>query len=510
MAGTIPNDLRDQVISAFRERVCEKMEIIPFPHQRSWWAASDGYNLMDVEDPSGLSVQLADGSFHKWMAVERPEGRARFLADLGAFKVGKSFGAAMWATGFAAVPDARVSLVGLEYDICAPEFDYLADALLSEKGMGIKYTSLQNRPRDGKMWLDLANGCRYEARSWERKDSLKGKEIDAYIYCEAYQLPGVECFTSFSQNLRARRGYAVFATTPDRPWIKLLHELGHGHDPEWHCTCGIPADVNPYTFDATSKRRDESLMTREKFQIHYEGQLGDFIGRVFNYQRGQALFTSQSKPDLFDGTGGTADCLDVPKGWEIVVGCDTGSFYTAVIVAFSPDGDAYVLGEYPNYRYVAGLPERDENVTIPQWAGLVVNVLGRLKARPLLWADRNSQFKQELQAYGLTLMPSSLPLEARTEITREYFQHGKVFLAPWLSVLPFELENAAWPEEASAAGKFARVKDRDHTLDCLEHVLSRRPRGSHVKPDDKQLWINQFTNNARLKSRSGNPHLGVR
>ena len=40
----------------------------------------------------------------------RPEGRARFLTDLGAFKIGKSYGAALWASGFAAVPGARVSL----------------------------------------------------------------------------------------------------------------------------------------------------------------------------------------------------------------------------------------------------------------------------------------------------------------------------------------------------------------------------------------------------------------
>src|SRR3990167_11379644 len=99
--------------------------------------------------------------------------------------------------------------------------------------MGLKADSLQNRPRDGKMWMDLANGCRFEARSWERKDTLKGKEIDLYLYCEAYQLPGLECFTDFSQNLRARDGYAVFATTPDRPWVKELHDRSHSGEEEF-------------------------------------------------------------------------------------------------------------------------------------------------------------------------------------------------------------------------------------------------------------------------------------
>jgi hypothetical protein len=413
-------------------------------------------------------------------------------------------GAGLWATGFAAVPDARVQLVGLEYDICAPEFDYICEALLSANGLGLKAASLQNRPRDGKMWLDLENGARYEARSWERKDSLKGKEIDAYIYCEAYQLPGIECFTSFSQNLRARRGYAVFATTPDRPWVKLLHELGHGSDPEWHCTCGIDAAVNPHTYDAKARERDRSLMTREKYAIHYGGQLGDFVGRVFQYQRGQVQFTADTHPLLFRG-GRERAHLHIPDGWEIVHGADTGTYYTALTVAFSPTGEAFVLDEYPNYRYVAGSPERDEAITIPQWArGVSANLVGK---RPNFWADPNSQFKAELRNYGLNLMPARVPVEARTEITREYFQNGRIWLAPWLQILPFELENAQWPEEASSTGKFQRVKDRDHTLDCLEHVLARRPSGKITAPSGKTgRWLTSYFKQS--PSQRQNVHLG--
>jgi hypothetical protein len=505
-------DLRDSLIAAFRERVCEQLEIVPFPHQRQWWAASEGLQLLDVEDPSGVPVQLHDGRITRWMVVPRAAGRARFLADLGAFKVGKSFGAGIWATGFAAVPDARISLVGLEYDICEPEFSYICDALLSERGMNLKYDSLQNNPRTGKMYLDLRNGARFEARSWERKDSLKGKEIDAYIYCEAYQLPGIECFTSFSQNLRARRGYAVFATTPDRPWVKELHALGHGADPEWHCTCGIDSSVNPHTYDPKARVRDEKLMTREKFQIHYGGQLGDFVGRVFNYQRGQRLFTPGTHPELFgggEGSTGSREDLRIPDGWEVIGGADTGSFYTALLVAFSPQGDAFVVGEVPNYRYVGGLPERDEGITIPEWALRVMEQCAHAGARPAFWADKNSQFKRELRNYGLHLLPATLPLEARTEIAREYFQHGKIHLAPWLEVLPFELENASWPEEATAAGKFARLKDRDHTLDCLEHVLSRRPRGRiRTSARSTGRWVDEFVQGARSKTAPVNPHLG--
>lgn len=497
--------LRNEIITDFREAICQKMEIVPFVHQRKWWAASDGLILSPVESDEGVLVRLPNDSIKRWMVSPRPSGRARFISDLGSFKIGKSFGAGLWLAGFAAVPNARVSLVGIEYDICEPEFSYIQEFLLSERGMGLTATSLQNRPRDGKMWLDLENGARFEAKSWERKDSLKGKEIDAYCFCEAFMLPGIECFTDNSQNLRARQGFAIFPTTPDRPWVKDLHNLGHGEDPEWACVCDVSADVNPYTFDAKAKARDEKLMTREKFAIHYMGQLGDFVGRVYNYSRGGSQFSANTHPSLFRGGTDRAH-FHLPPGWDVVSGADTGTFYTALTVAFSPDGDAFVIDEFPNYRYTAGHPEREESITIPQWSRSVLQGLGKLGARGTLWADSNSQFRRELSAYGITLLASRLPFEARTEIAREYFQHGKVFLAPWLSILPFELENASWPEEASAAGKYGRVKDRDHTLDCLEHILSRRPRGRGVdasKPAGR--WIDQF---GKMKTGSVDPHLG--
>ena len=497
-------ELRNALASSFRDAICERMDIVPFVHQRTWFAATDGLTLFDVPDPQGVPVKLSDGSVQTWMVAPRPEGPARFIADLGAFKVGKSFGAALWASGFACVPGRKVTLVALEYSIAEPEFNYILEFLLSERGMGMKKESLTNNPRNGDMYLKLTNGTVYEAKSWERKDSLKGKEIDAYVYCEAYQLPGIECFTSFSQNLRVRRGFAVFPTTPDRPWVKELHKLGHGEDPEFHCTCSVPAECNPYSFDAKAKVRDEKLMTREKFAIHYGGKLGDFVGRVFNYQRGERVFTPGTHPELFDG-GDQREYLRIPPGWEVVGGADTGTYYSAGLIAFSPEGDAFVLEEFPNYRYVGGLPERDEETTIPQWAGAVVGRTQALGARSAFWADANSQFKRELVNYGITLLPNKHTKETRTEVAREYFQHNRIYLAPWLEVLPFELENAAWPEEASLSGRYERVKDRDHTLDWVEHILSRRPIGVAAAHAGKTgLWADQF----RPKGKSGNTHLG--
>lgn len=745
MAPQLPLDLRDKLITAFRYKIAEKYGVVPFPHQAAWWAASDGAILLDTVAEDGMEVKIGPekGDVEKRALFPRPGGRARVIADLGAFKIGKSFSSALWVAAFAAIPGARVQLVGVEYDIVEPEFSYLLEFLCSDRGMGITPANMQNRPRDGRMWLEFDNGARFEAKSWERKDSMKGKEIDCYLYClplnapvwmgdysfraledvkigdevisgqkkgaspskshlqratvtaihrtknevlkltfesgrvayctpdhkwlsgstlkehyilprigakfvhvvddpgpsndpinaawlagmydgegsrtmiaqdreynvslhqilkdrlefagfnttstpdgvrwlggmqaavkfinqvpsmryrekyadeailvgrykkpdqiiaiescgvqdvgcittttgnfiaygyqtsncEAYMLPGLECYTSFSQNLRARNGYAVFATTPDKPWVKDIHNAAHSGLEEfkaWHCTCSVHSSQNPFTFDKTAMDRDRSLMTREKFAIHYEGKLGDFVGRVYAFQRGERAFSERSHPHLFARDRVDRGEVSIPDGWELVGAADTGTFTSALLVAFSPEGEAFVIDEFPNYGYVASVPERDEAMTIPTWARELQLRTEALGGRTFFWADSNSQFKKELSNYNITLMANKTPLEARTEITREYFQNNRIWLAPWLKILPFELENAAWPEEATAAGKFARIKDRDHTLDCLEHILSRRPKGKWMSSEKaKSTWAESYFGK-KFKSRNeADPHLGA-
>lgn len=489
------------------------MQIVPFAHQAEWWLAGDGLTLTTPTD-DGYAVQLPDGSLMRYASRPRAGGRARVLADLGAYKVGKSFGAGIWATGFAAVPNGRVSLVGLEYDMCAPEFEYLCDALLSDRGMGLTYQSYQNRPRDGRMWLELPNGCRYEAKSWERKDTLKGKEIDAYIFCEAYQLPGIEIYTSNKQNLVARDGYALFPTTPDRPWLQVLHDAAHSGQPEfaaWHCTCGVPRSVNRFTFSQDDQDQADpekgKLMTREQFAIAYEGKLGQYVGRVYNYQRGQRHFTPKTHPILFrrDVTIEGPEGLTIPDGWTVEGACDTGAHTGGLLVAVNPEGDAFVLAEFPNYHYVNTEIELDESTSIPQWAGQITGGMQHFGVRHL-WADKNSQFKHELRNYGIYLLGATTGLEARTEITRTYLQQGKLWFAPWLRILPYELELAQWPEESTVTGKFQRIKRNDHTLDCLEHILARHPRGSVRTAQPFGSWAG--SQGYKSKTAYGNVHLG--
>jgi hypothetical protein len=519
--ASVPVVLRDRLMTEFRAYLCANTDFVPFEHQAAWWATTDGYTLTGIEaqpgDP-GVAVRLPDGSTVSRLLKPRPQGRARVVAELGAYKSGKSAGAGIWAAAFGAVPDARVYLVGNEYDMCVPEFEYLLEALCSERGLNQSYRSLQNRPKDGRLWLELENGARFEARSWERSESLKGKEVDAYIYCEAYQLPGIECFTSVAQNLRSRQGYAVFPTTPDRPWVQVFHDHGHDHEafPSWACHCGIHANVNPYAFDQAAMDRDEQLLTREKFSIAYLGKLGEFVGRVFHYQRGDRVIPLNDEPRLWHtpDDGPVRENFRVPSDWRIEIGADTGTYCAALVVAVSPEGTAYVLDELTNYRYVANTPELDAESSLVRWIDGVRRMSALWKARPMAWVDSNSQFKAECAHHGLHLVANHRGREVRTEAARQYFQHDQIFLAPWLTMLPYELEQAQWPEQTSAAGKYERIKRHDHALDCLEHVLSRHPRGHQptqppvfVPPTGSVQWLGSPLRK-RAKKAPADSHLG--
>lgn len=273
-----------------------------------------------LAQPRRHAVQHADGVLSVDDGVIAH--RASMLAS---FKNGKSKEIGMWATGFACLPGATIDMVGLEYGTSEHEFDYLCEALLSgSKPLIKKYKHYYNDVRAGRMYLELLNGCSFGVRSYKNKDALRGGQITCYIFNEIYQLPGLEVYTGHAQNLRAERGFAAFTSTPDRPWVKVLHTLGHGKNPDWHCVCDNNAYVNPFTFDITSLMADlpdwetlaehapgllmmaqqtgiepGRLMSREKFKISWLGQMGGFVGRVYSFARGNVICTPGSHPHVW-------------------------------------------------------------------------------------------------------------------------------------------------------------------------------------------------------------------
>ncbi len=310
----LTNLRRHDAFAAYRRKVWEKLEITPFPHQAEWMLAAEGYTLVDRQPESGEHaqlVQLPDGVVTSYACMKRDGGAAHVLTDLAAFKAGKSFSTAMFLSGYAApeVPGGAVNvdLIGLEYDTSEPEFDYLTDFLLSDKGMCLEFDSHRKNKKEGAMWITLKDGrAHFEVKSYRasrKSDSMKGKTRDAYAFTEAYQLPGLEVYSRISQNLRQRDGHAIFATTPDRAWVTILHDKAHGKDPYWHCSCETEASCNPYTFDAAARDRDDpdkgGLMTRERFDIAWRGKVKRHIGMVYDYSKDAQMFHPLNMPHLW-------------------------------------------------------------------------------------------------------------------------------------------------------------------------------------------------------------------
>lgn len=201
------------------------------------------------------------------------------------------------------------------------------------------------------------------------------------------------------------------------------------------------------------------------------------------------------------------------SGWSILVGMDTGTYMSALFVLFPPDsGHCYFAEEFPNYRYVGGEPEL-LGYSVPEWSREVFDAYRRYRpgvSRLHGWCDENSQFKTELRHYNLIAQGNKRKLELRVEITREYMSHRRAWFAPWLSVLPWEFEHAQWPDEMTSAGKFERLKVDDHTLDCAEHVLSRRPRHASILREKKESFLDAHLRLHRRRDMqpSLDPHLG--
>ena len=306
------NAKRHALVAEYRRTVMDKYGVTWFPHQADWILASEGW-VLTVDAPTGPDdpqtlVMLSDESIEPRLLLPRPGGAARCLVDLAGFKGGKSFSLGLFASGYAGVPGAGVDFIGLEYDTSEPEFNYLIEFLLSERGMNLPTTSFRNNKKDGAMWISLENGAHFEVKSYRasrKSETMKGKTRDAYIFTEAYQLPGLHVYSHVSQNLRERDGAAAFATTPDRAWVRELHDKGHGKDPYWHCICDIDAQCNPFTFDQKARDRDDpdkgGLMTRERFAVAWGGKVNRHIGAVYDYEKHANMFTPYNFPQLFEG-----------------------------------------------------------------------------------------------------------------------------------------------------------------------------------------------------------------
>lgn len=408
------------------------------------------------------------------------------------------------------IPDCQLRIIGMEYRVARNEYEYLLDALLSERGASLfdardkpappgvlAYTRMLNNPDKGQMLLELNNGAKVECRTWERSHALKGEEVDCYVWSEYYQFPGIEAMLEIRQNLAARHGRNIIATTPDRPHIEEIIDRAKSNDPmyaTWKCVTDIPRRENPLAFSYDKMIEEMSSRTKEKWLIHWEGKTGEYVGSVYDYIRGQRVFTPQSHPYLWKDPMGppTPDNLLIPGHFMRVCGFDTGTYTGAVPITVDEHGVVYFLGEFCNYRYIGGVIERIESALIPEMASRLKGFLQMLGGTWQHPADWNSQFRDEWRGYGFHFRNGERAPDLRTERMREYFQHGKAFFAPWLTVLPYEVERARFPDSPNSAGRLIRLSENDHLLDAAEHACATVKRRTADAPRGEKPYARQI------------------
>ena len=88
--ATVQPAMRDRIITEFRQFLCREIEFVPFEHQAAWWVTTDGYDLTDIvvaKDPAvpSIEVRLPSGDLERRLLRERSKGRARVVAELGAY-----------------------------------------------------------------------------------------------------------------------------------------------------------------------------------------------------------------------------------------------------------------------------------------------------------------------------------------------------------------------------------------------------------------------------------------
>lgn len=171
------------------------------------------------------------------------------------------------------------------------------------------------------------------------------------------------------------------------------------------------------------------------------------------------------------------DSLRIPKSWEIIAGADTGTYMGGAICAIDPNYELYVLEEFPNYHYTGDGTIELLGMTVSEWIRWFSKRLQHYtgQRKNSAWVDANTTFKTEV-GHGFRFRMNRRHLELRTEILREYLRNGRVHLMPWLKVIPYEMEEAHFPDhESVGSGRLVRVKNKDHCLDGVEHIASRRP-----------------------------------
>lgn len=222
-----------------------------------------------------------------------PDGQKPFHDSLARFKLmaggvgaGKSFATAMEIVAYFAIPNAIIWLVGPNYDLAKPEFEYLLDLFLK---MGfVDPASITNSSRGARKFRFFSEfgGATCETKSSNEMATLAGVRPHVFVVCEAAQHVH-EILSKAYERTAQERGPVIFSGTFEGSygWYADQWLSWQGPNPEGGQSFSIPTWTNTKVYPGG--RNDPEILRLEKtmppdvFQERFGGVPCPPVGLVF-------------------------------------------------------------------------------------------------------------------------------------------------------------------------------------------------------------------------------------
>ena len=334
------------------------------------------------------------------LAAHDSPARIRLIA--GGERAGKSHSAAMEL--FGRILQGRLYwIVGPEYDLCRPEFDYVLDVCRR-----IDAVATVREPATARAELITRTGARIVTRSAREPERLAGEAPDGILACEAAQLPAA-AFLRLRARVAERRGWL---------WLSGTFESARG----WYAD-----KFRAWQLTQPSESRAFSIPTWENLALYPGGRKDPEIADL------EAMFP----PDLFMERFGGVPCppstlvfrefdprLHVsagagPSGSPVELAIDPGYAGAYAVLAIEQRGaDVAVIDEVYLRRTIAGdvIAACRQRPWWPRVRGGVIDVAGRQHhAAP-------SQIEVWASLAGVRLRSHAVPLRAGIDRLRTFLR----------------------------------------------------------------------------------------
>src|SRR6266536_2077239 len=216
------------------------------------------------------------------------ESNARFKIPVCGRRMGKTVMGARELEPLMMMPNKRLWIVGVTYDLAEKEFRVIWHDMLIKLGLGKeKVVKRSYAKKQGDLSIEFPWGTRLEVRSADRPENLVGEGLDYVIMSEAAK-HSEETWNRFIRPaLTDRRGSATFSSTPEgQNWLYGLWKMGQDpHEPDF-ASWRFPSWDNHHIYPGG--RHDPEILLAERttpveiFKQEYAADFTSFSGKIYS------------------------------------------------------------------------------------------------------------------------------------------------------------------------------------------------------------------------------------